>query len=43
MKRIKSFFSWVCFFLFGTGKKKDEAVENGILDFSGQGKDRYGK
>lgn len=33
----------VLWFLCFDGKKRSEAVDNGLCDFSGQGKDKYGK
>ena len=44
MKRIfKRILDWIVFFLTGTGKIAEESVDAGICDFSGQGKDRYGR
>ena len=34
----------VLVFLFGIGGKiRDDAVDNGLCDFSGQGRDKYGR
>jgi hypothetical protein len=40
MKRI---FEWVVFILTGQGPIKDLAVRAGLVDYSGQGRDEYGK
>ena len=39
---IRRFLAWVVFILTGHGEIADEAVEAGILDYSGQGRDSYG-
>ncbi len=44
MKRIlKRALEWVIFILTGTGTIAREAVDEGICDFSGQGRNKYGK
>ena len=42
-KVLKRILDWFVFLLIGKGEIANEAVDNGICDFSGQGKDRYGK
>ncbi len=43
MKRIlKRILDWVIFLLTGRGEIAREGVDAGILDYSGQGRDRYG-
>ena len=34
---------WFLFLLTGKGPIADEAVDNGIVDYSGQGRDKYGR
>ena len=34
---------WILFFLTAGGPIADEAVDAGILDLSGEGRDKYGK
>ena len=44
MKRIlKRALEWVLFILAGTGEIAREAVDEGLCDFSGQGRNKYGK
>ena len=44
MKRIlKRVLEWVIFILTGTGPIACEAVDEGICDFYGQGRNKYGK
>ena len=42
-KFIKSLLNWFVFFLTGKGEIANEAIEAGLIDFSGQGRDKYGK
>lgn len=43
MKRIlKRILDWALFLLTGKGEIAREGVDAGILDYSGQGRDRYG-
>jgi hypothetical protein len=44
MKRIlKRALEWALFILTGTGPIAREAVDEGLCDFSGQGRNKYGK
>ena len=44
MKKIlKRALEWVLFILAGTGAIAREAVDEGLCDFSGQGRNKYGK
>lgn len=43
MKTVKRILAWIEFILTGKGEIANEGVEAGVLDYSGQGKDRYGK
>lgn len=44
MKRIlKRALEWVIFILTGTGPLAREAVDERLCDFSGQGRNKYGK
>lgn len=40
MKILKNILNWFVFLLTG---KSDKCVEDGTHDFSGQGRDKYGK
>ncbi len=42
-QRLKRILDWILLLLTGRGPLADEAVDNGICDFSGQGRDRYGR
>lgn len=42
-KFIKSLLNWFVFFLTGKGEIANEAIEAGLIDYSGQGRDKYGK
>lgn len=42
-KFIKRFFEWVLFILTGKGPIAREAVDEGLCDYSGQGRDSYGR
>ena len=41
-KLVKRILEWVVFILTGKGEIAKEGVDAGILDFSGQGRDKYG-
>lgn len=41
-KRWKRILDWLLLLLTGRGPIADEAVDEGICDFSGQGRDLYG-
>lgn len=40
---LKRVLDWVVLILTGKGEIANEAVDNGICDFSGQGRDKYGR
>jgi hypothetical protein len=42
MKVLKRVLDWVVFILKGKGEIANEAVEDGLIDYSGQGRDKYG-
>ena len=42
-KVLKSILNWAMFILTGKGEIAEEFVNAGIIDYSGQGRDRYGK
>ena len=42
-KFFKRFLDWIVFLLSGKGVIADEGVDDGILDYSGQGKNEYGR
>ena len=41
-KVLKSILDWVVFILTGKGEIAKEMVDNGLIDYSGQGRDKYG-
>lgn len=43
MKFLKSVWEMFLFLLGFDGQARRQAVDDGICDFSGQGKDRYGR
>ena len=43
MKTLKKILNWILFVLTGKGSIGDEAVDNDICDFSGQGRDKHGR
>lgn len=43
MKKIKRFLDWIALALTGKGAVADDAVCEGLLDYSGQGRNKYGK
>lgn len=43
MKILKNILNWFVFLLTGKGELADEMVESGLIDYSGQGRDEYGK
>lgn len=43
MKIVKRILDWIVFLLTGKGEIANEAVAEGIIDYSGQGRDEYGK
>lgn len=40
---FKSLLNWIMFFLTGKGEIVNEAIEAGLIDYSGQGRDKYGR
>ena len=40
---MKKFLSWIIFFLTGKGEIANKAVDEGLIDYSGQGRNKYGK
>lgn len=42
MKTLQRIFDWLVFLLTGGGAIATEAVSAGIVDLSGQGRDKYG-
>ena len=43
MKILKNIFNWLRLLVGGKSELTDEMVRDGVLDFSGQGRDAYGK
>ena len=43
MKVLKKILNIIIFILTGKGPIADEAVNEGLIDYSGQGRDKYGK
>ena len=41
-KAVKNILDWVVFILTGKGDIADEAVSSGLIDHSGQGRDKNG-
>jgi hypothetical protein len=39
MKILKNILNWFVFLFTGNGEIADEAVNNGLIDYSGQGKE----
>lgn len=42
-KRLRRMLDWLVLLLTGKGPIAEEAVDVGLVDFSGQGRDQYGK
>jgi hypothetical protein len=40
---FKTVFNWIIFVLCGKGEVCKEAVDEGLIDLIGQGRDKYGK
>lgn len=40
---LKKILNWFVFLLTGKGEIGKESVDEGLCDFSGQGRDKYGK
>lgn len=43
MKILKKIWNWCVFLLTGKGEVAEDAVNDGACDFSGQGRDEFGK
>lgn len=43
MKILKNIFNWFVFLFTGKGELANEMVDEGLIDYSGQGRNRYGK
>jgi hypothetical protein len=43
MKILKNILNWFVFLLMGKGEVANDAVMMGAVDFSGQGRDKFGK
>ena len=43
MKILKNILNWFMFLLTGKGELAEEMVDEGLIDYSGQGRDKYGK
>ena len=43
MKTLKNILNWFVFLITGKGEVSNEAVNDGLIDHSGQGRDEYGK
>ena len=43
MKIFKNILNWLVFLLTGKGELADEMVENGVVSFEGQGRDKFGR
>ena len=40
---MKKLLNWIAFFLTGKGEIVNEAIEARAIDYSGQGRDNYGR
>lgn len=43
MKKFYSVISWIVLFMTGKSEIVNEAIKAGLVDYSGQGRDRYGR
>ena len=43
MKTLKKILNIIIFILTGKGPIANEAIDEGLIDYSGQGRDKYGK
>ena len=43
MKTLKKILNWILFILTGKGPIADEAIEEDLIDYSGQGRDKHGR
>ena len=40
---MKKFFKWLIFLFTGKGEIGERGVDQGLVDYSGQGRDTYGR
>lgn len=40
---LKRMLDWFVFLLTGKGEIANEAIDEGLIDYSGQGRDKYGR
>lgn len=43
MKTVKVILQWIQFLLTGKGEIADEAIYDGLIDYSGQGRNEFGR
>lgn len=43
MKILKNILNWFVFLLTGKGEIAEEMIADGAIDYSGQGRDKFGK
>ena len=43
MKILKNILNWFVFLFTGEGEIADEMVNEGVISYEGQGRDKYGK
>lgn len=43
MQKIKRLLDWLLFFMTGKGEIANEAILEDAIDYSGQGRDKFGK
>lgn len=43
MKILKNILNWFVFLLTGKGELADEMIEQDLISYEGQGRDKYGK
>lgn len=43
MKTLKKILNWILLILTGKGPIADDAVDKGLIDYSGQGRDKHGR
>ena len=42
-KVVERIINWIVFILTGKGKIANEAIDEDLIDYSGQGRDKHGK
>ncbi len=42
MKALKAIWNWIFYIVTGKGKVRETTVDEGLCDFSGQGRNKYG-